>query len=157
MSAGPSDADYRSEGVLKDGSLLRLRALRPDDHERLRAMGERCSEETLYYRFMSLPPATDDNIDRLLDLDYDRRMAICVVVGEGDGEEIVAVGRWAAQPGADQAEVAFTVEDAHQGQGIGTLLLKELADLAPRHGIRVFEAEVLGTNTPMLAVFNNSG
>ena len=56
-----------------------------------------------------------------------------------------------------RAEVAFTVADAHQGRGVGTLLLEHLAAIARRQGIDTFEAYVLGENNRMLEVFAASG
>ena len=49
-------------------------------------------------------------------------------------------------PAAPEAEVAFVVEDAHQGRGIGSVLLEHLADAARRTGISRFVAEVLPAN-----------
>jgi acetyl coenzyme A synthetase (ADP forming)-like protein len=57
----------------------------------------------------------------------------------------------------ERAQVAFTVEDALQGQGVGTRLLERLAEIARERGISVFEAEVLGHNRRMIDVFHNCG
>ena len=55
------------------------------------------------------------------------------------------------------AEVAFAIADACQHQGLGTILLGELAQIASSRGIRVFEAIVLPRNHQMVAVFRDSG
>ena len=57
----------------------------------------------------------------------------------------------------DQAEVAFLVEDAHQGRGIAQLLLEHLADAARERGITKFVAEVLPQNRRMAQVFADAG
>jgi acetyl coenzyme A synthetase (ADP forming)-like protein len=59
--------------------------------------------------------------------------------------------------GADRAEAAFAVADDRREQGLGTLMLGELAQIASSRGVRVFEAVVLPENHQMLSVFRESG
>jgi RimJ/RimL family protein N-acetyltransferase len=59
--------------------------------------------------------------------------------------------------GARTAEVAFTIEEDYQGQGLASKLLALLADIAREHGITRFVAEVLAGNASMLSVFKRSG
>ena len=73
------------------------------------------------------------------------------------GDDLIAVARYDRWPGRDEAEVAFTVDDAHHGRGIATLLLEHLAAVARSHGLRRFTAEVLPDNRPMLGVFRRAG
>jgi len=58
---------------------------------------------------------------------------------------------------ADRARVGFTVTDSFQGRGLGTLLLKRLAEAAAADGVAVFEADVLADNHKMLELFRESG
>ena len=67
------------------------------------------------------------------------------------------MARYDRYPGTDDAEVAFTVDDAHQGRGISTLLLEHLAVYARQQGITRFTAEVLPDNRKMLGVFRSAG
>ena len=67
----------------------------------------------------------------------------------GSGRYIVV------QPG--QAEIAFIVVDAYQGQGIGTILMRHLAALARDAGLKELVAEVLPENTAMLKLFKKFG
>jgi GNAT superfamily N-acetyltransferase len=57
---------------------------------------------------------------------------------------------------AERAEVAFTIANDFQGRGLGTILLVQLAEVAAANGIKVFEAEVIASNHPMLQVFRGS-
>ena len=59
--------------------------------------------------------------------------------------------------GARAAEVAFTIEEDYQGQGLAGKLMAMLAGIARQHGIDRFEADVLAGNAPMLEVFERSG
>jgi GNAT superfamily N-acetyltransferase len=58
---------------------------------------------------------------------------------------------------AADAEVAFVVADAHQGRGIGSILLEHLAAAARERGIKRFVAEVLAENSRMVRVFTDAG
>ncbi len=56
-----------------------------------------------------------------------------------------------------QAEVAFLVQDEHQGRGIGQLLLEHLAQAGRERGVDRFVAEVLPDNRRMIQVFREQG
>jgi acyl-CoA synthetase (NDP forming)/GNAT superfamily N-acetyltransferase len=58
---------------------------------------------------------------------------------------------------ADTAEVAFLVEDAQQGRGLGPVLLEHIAAAARERGIRRFIADVLPENRRMTTVFRAAG
>jgi len=140
--------------VLRDGTAMRLRPIRPDDGPGLLALYDRLSPESLYFRFFTVPGKDLGRAEYLTHVDYDRRYA---VVAEMAGT-IVGVARWerlADRPG--HAEVAFTVADDLQGRGLGGTLFRRLAALARTRGITVFEAEVLKKNARMLRVFERSG
>jgi hypothetical protein len=78
-------------------------------------------------------------------------------VGEGDAETVVGVGEYQRLRDPTAAEAAFAIADAHQGRGIGTRLVEQLAERAARHGIQRFVAEVLADNHAMLGVFEALG
>jgi GNAT superfamily N-acetyltransferase len=89
-----------------------------------------------------------------------RDVMLVVTVGAGDQEIVVASGRFVggADDGAARSgEIAFMVEEDYHGQGIAGRLLHHLADVARSKGVAAFEAEVLGENKAMLAVFARSG
>jgi acetate---CoA ligase (ADP-forming) len=59
------------------------------------------------------------------------------------------------QLGSRRAEVAVEVADGLHGRGLGTILIERLAQIAERHGIATFQAEVLPENHAMLEVFRD--
>jgi RimJ/RimL family protein N-acetyltransferase len=89
---------------------------------------------------------------RFTNVDFADRVAF---VADCDGD-IIAVARYDRSPGTDEAEVAFTVEDRHQGQGLATLLLEYLTAAAKEHHITCLVADVLPGNAPMLRVFREA-
>src|SRR5688572_12712045 len=86
----------------------------------------------------------------------DYRSDFGLVATAGPSERIVGHGMY-ARTGDERAEVAFTIDEAFRGRGLGTILLGELAEVAAVNGIQVFEAEVLPENRSMLGVFRESG
>ena len=145
--------EWETDVVLADGATLHLRPIRPEDHDALNALFGRLSAETIQFRFFTpLKELSETWLTRLTTIDYDDRMALVGVL-EGD---LVAVGRYDRLDDPRRAEVAFTVEDAHQGRGIGTLLLEHLALAARERGIDTFCASVLTGNRRMLDVFHGT-
>jgi acetyl coenzyme A synthetase (ADP forming)-like protein len=140
--------------VASDGGMVHVRAIRPDDAERLVAFHDGLSSETVYRRFFSVRPhLTEADVERFTRVDYHDRLALVVLLGD----VLVAVGRFDRLVGSTEAEVAFVVADAHQGRGLGTLLLEHLAAAARPLGIAHFVADTLATNGPMLNVFHDAG
>src|SRR3990170_4991015 len=152
-------SQYEVDVLLKDGSTVRLRPARPDDDAAMAALFQRLSPRSVYLRFHHpMPSLSRAELRRYTHVDYDDTFALVATLGEPPDERIVAVGLYTRlEPGSDHAEVAFTVEDSHQGRGIATQLLDHLAIAARDHDIRVFEADVLGENRSMLDVFRDSG
>jgi acyl-CoA synthetase (NDP forming)/GNAT superfamily N-acetyltransferase len=92
-------------------------------------------------------------LHRFTHVDHADRVAFVIVLGG----QVIAVGRYDRTPGTDEAEVAFLVEDAHQGRGLGSVLLEHLAAAARERGITEFVAEVLAQNSRMVRVFQDAG
>ena len=117
------------------------------------AFYERVSPESKYLRFFAPYPRLSDRDVRLFtEVDYVDRVAFIVTLGE----DMIAVGRY-DRTEDDHAEVAFLIEDAHQGRGIAQLLLEHLAQAARERGITRFVAEVLPENRRMAKVFADAG
>ena len=149
-------AEWESDVVLTDGGTAHVRPIRPTDADALVALHARLSQETIYLRFFTPHPVLSTlEIERFTQVDYDDRMAL---IAELD-DEMVAVARYDRNPGGDgtEAEVAFTVDDVHQGRGLGTILLEHLAVIARAHGITRFVAETLPQNRRMRDLFHAAG
>jgi len=151
---GTYPAADESDVVLRDGTAMHLRPIRPEDGPGLLALYDRLSSESLYFRFFAVPDKDAGKAEYLTHVDYDRRYALVAETPAG----IVGVARWERFPDRpSHAEVAFTVADAFQGRGLGALLFRRLAALARARQVDVFEAEVLKNNERMLRLFARTG
>ena len=144
--------------LLRDGSKVRLRPIRPDDTDAWLFLFSRLSTRTIYMRFHHvIAEVTRAEAETYTNIDYENNFALVAILGEPPDQRIIAIGRFARLANPERAEVAFLVEDSHQGRGISTHLLEHLAIAAREKGIRVFEAEVLAENRDMMEVFQDFG
>ena len=145
--------DPGCEALAANGAVVRLRTIRPSDADGLRALNARSSDHSLYLRFFgSSRISADRYVDRLVRPAGEDHGVLVALLGD------VLVGVAGYERVADhEAEVALLVEDVHQGEGIGMLLLEHLASLARRHGIVRLVADTLAQNFRMLGVFDHSG
>ena len=146
--------DTEADVVLRDGSMVHVRPASPADEPSIRAFLGRLSPESLHLRFGTAATNLDaaarqragaasrEHLSMLAMTGVDH-----VVVGEAGYERV----------SDDRAEIAIVVADQYHGHGLGTNLLGLLAGIADAGGIRIFEAEVLPENGPMLEVFRESG
>ena len=151
----PYPDQWEADVVLADGGTAHLRPIQADDAGLLREFYARLSPESIYYRFFSPHPRlTDREVEHFTTVDYDDRVALVATIGGA----MVAVVRYdRIRPGADTAEVAFLVEDAHQGRGVASVLLEHIAAAARERGITRFVADVLPENRRMSTVFRDAG
>jgi len=153
----PEAAEYSVREHLRDGRPITVRALRPDDRAGMLAAIGRTSMQSLQRRFFVPKKGfSEREMAFFLNIDFDSHVAIVGEIAEEGRSVIAGGGRYIViQPG--QAEIAFVVVDAYQGQGIGTILMRHLAVLARDAGLKELVAEVLPENTAMLKLFKKFG
>jgi acyl-CoA synthetase (NDP forming)/RimJ/RimL family protein N-acetyltransferase len=145
---------WEADVVLADGGTAHVRPIEPEDADRLKALHGRLSPESIRYRYFApRPTLSPGEVERLTHVDHNDREALVAVLGD----DLLAVARYERLPGTDIAEVAFVVDDAHQGRGLASVLLEHLAALAAGRGIQRFEADVLPDNLRMARVFLEAG
>src|SRR5574340_299614 len=159
--AADDDLGFRQPFALRDGRAALIRVMRPDDKPRLQRAFAQLDPQTVYTRFFGYRKEIPERaFERIDEIDFVRLAGLVATIASADDETVIGaasyIGRTAAD-GAQVAEVAFTVEEDFQGQGVATRLLAALVTLARRHGLARFEAEVLAGNAPMLAVFTRCG
>lgn len=143
---------------LKNGMPMILRPIRPEDAELLSEFVSRLSDETRYNRYMSVLKSLPQSLlARFTHLDYAREMAIAATVQAGQGEQIIGVARFTANPDKDSCEFAVVIDDGWQGKGLGNRLMEALFTAARDMGLSVIEGEVLTSNKTMLAFMKYLG
>ena len=131
------------DALLMDGRIVHVGPVAEGDKQALNALYSRASPQTRYLRFFSAGISIDNEVQRLMP--GDDHLAL---IAEHDG---LAVGVASYEVlSSDRAEMAILVDDAWQGDGIGSLLLEHLTAAARRAGIQVLVGDVLATNATML-------
>ncbi len=136
--------------TLPSRRLVGIRPIRADDGPRLQAAYHHLSPQTQYRRFLTAKPKlTAGDLRFLTGVDGIDHVALAATPAE-DPDRIIAVARFVRlrdDPAA--AELAIVVGDPFQGEGLGTELLRRLADAALVRGIQRFNATVLADNVPI--------
>jgi acyl-CoA hydrolase/GNAT superfamily N-acetyltransferase len=153
----PEELEQRAS--LKDGTEISVRPVKPTDEGALSEMLYSLSVDSVKSRFFtSTKTFPHKDVQHLTNIDYEQNLAIVgSVPGTAGEEQIVAIGQYFLDPKTQAAEVAFIVQDVWQLKGMGSILMKHLANIAKQRGVKRFTAKVLPQNKPMLAIFQNSG
>ena len=152
-----SAADYVAAETLKNGLAVSVRALRPDDREKVAAAVRSLDRQSIYYRlFGHRGELTEAGLDRIMRFDPEREVVLLVTTGAGTEEKVIGSARYVVIS-PQRADVAFMVEEDYHGQGIASRLLRHLARVARDQGITTFEADVLAENRAMRNVFARTG
>lgn len=146
-------ATWEADVVLTDGAVARVRPISTDDREAIAEFHRRQSERSRYLRFFAtIPEISSRDLDRFTQVDQDQRVALVAEIGG----ELLAIARF-DRVTPTSAEVAFNVADAHQGRGLGSVMLEHLAAIGDELGIQRFVADVLPENRQMMNVFSDAG
>jgi acetyltransferase len=154
MAIHPYPVELEGEIRVRDGHVVKVRPIRPEDAERELRFFNGMSAQSRYQRFMQyMRELTPRMLARFTQLDYDRELAL-VALWQGD---FVAVGRYAPNADGVTAEFALAVADAWQGKGLGHALLERLCDAARRAGHTALVGHILEANRDMLALASHLG
>ena len=141
-----------------NGESLHIRPIRPQDEGMLSEFARQLTREDIRLRFFGpIRELTHEMAARLTQIDYDREMAFLLLDGPKDGEELLGVGRVAADPDFEQAEFALVVASNRQRRGYGQLLLRHVIAYARGRGIKRMIGHVLRENGKMLALTERMG
>lgn len=154
-------ATYHESVTLKNGLQICIRAVRPDDKDKILHAFNELEPESIYTRFFQAKKTlTDEELKTSTEIDFENIVGLVVTIEEKGSEIIIGGGRYSAfdpPDGIRSAEVSFTVEEDYNGLGIASRLLQNLAIIARAKGVSQFLAEVLNRNHAMVHVFARSG
>jgi acyl-CoA hydrolase/GNAT superfamily N-acetyltransferase len=141
--------------LLDDGTKVKFRPIHPTDMTKMRDLLYKLSEGTVYYRFgWNIKKFSQKQIQNFVYVDHRKEVAIVGTVPGAAEEEIIALSGYYLDEKTNCAEVALVVLDEWQNRGIGTFMLKHLAQIAQKNGIRGFTAEIHVTNRKMQTVMH---
>lgn len=153
----PDASHYSATELLKDGSRIEIRALRPIDRDDMLAAVSHTSSDSIYRRFFGPKKGfSEKEIAFYTEVDFVQHVAL-VATEEKDGHRIIVGGGRYIVTAPGQGELAFVVVDSAQGRGIGSRLMRHLAAIGRAAGLNTFVADVLPENSSMLTVFEKSG
>jgi len=161
MGDNSDDMHFRREIQLRDGTPALIRPMRPDDRGRIVAAFKALEPSSIYTRYFThVKELPEKTLNRLKDIDFEHLAGLAVTIGTGDDETVIGSSTYVVfdtPDGARAAEVAFTIEEDYHRNGLASRLLETMVEIARRHRIVRFEADVLADNAGMLAVFNRCG
>jgi len=139
--------------TLRDGATVLLRRLEPADTDAVVALHEALSDTERYFRFFTMHPA------------YLRKAADKLTAAEGDDyalgafecDVLIGVANYALGERPATADIAIVVAHNQHLRGVGTALLRQLAQVARENGIRHLVADILATNQLMFEVLHEAG
>ncbi|MCP3955403.1 MAG: GNAT family N-acetyltransferase [Desulfobacterales bacterium] len=148
----PGEVDR--EETFKGGIHVRFRAILPSDEDQMRRLFYRFSDKAVYTRyFSSIKSMPHARMQEYVNVDWNQVMSIVGLVGKPGQGRIIAEARYLRETVRPFAEVAFIVDEEYQNLGISTYMYKLLVELAKKHHLVGFTAEVLFSNISMMKVF----
>ncbi len=158
MAIHPYPSHLKSSYKAKDGTLVTIRPIKPEDFRMEQEFVKALSPESRYMRFMNtIREVSPAQLVRLTQIDYDREMAFVATVDDAGAEKEVGVVRYATSPDGESCEFAIVVADDWQGKGLARRLMGILIDTARGAGLSYMHGDFLSDNKRMLAFVASLG
>jgi len=159
----PYPSRYVGRWTMKDGTVITIRPIRPEDEPAMVRFHETLSERSVYLRYFHLmnleQRTTHERLTRICFIDYDREMALVAEWRNPEsGEcEILGVGRMTKVQGTREGEVAVLVSDKWQGKGLGRELLARALKVAGDEKLTKLTADILPDNREIMRICEKLG
>jgi acetyltransferase len=138
---------------LADCSEVVVRPIGPADAPLLQAFVRRLSPRSRRFRFfVALAELSAAQLDRFVNVDAARDLAMVAVSERRTGPSIVGEARYAMAQDEGNAEFAIAVADEFQRRGLGRQLVRRLTATAWRRGVRRLFGEINNDNRAMLGL-----
>ena len=143
--------------TFRTGLEVKFRPIKPTDEDMLRRQFYTFSDSSRYMRyFTAMRVMPHKNMQKYVNIDYEKTLSIVGLINEGGRERIIAEGRYAWYEYDKTYEMGFAVNEEFQGMGIASFLLNYLIKIAAERGIKKLSASVLPENRAMLRVFDRA-
>lgn len=158
MAIHPYPNDLIESHILKNGTPIIIRPIRPEDANITQEFVRNLSPQSKYFRFLQhIRELAPGALVRLTQIDYDREMTF-VATSEKNGNEIfIGVAHYITNPDRESAEFAIVVADEWQHKGVGSKLMHCLINEAKAQALCSLIGVVLATNAGMLEMVQHLG
>ncbi len=154
LALRPYPEEYIRSAVLKDGTEVTLRPIKPEDEPLWMDMLGSCSRESIYMRFRYMFHwASHEVAVRYCFIDYDREMAIVAELNRNDERKLLGVGRLVGAPDMKTGEYAVLITDEWQNKGLGGILTDYCIEIAKDWGLELVVAQTTTDNPRMISLF----
>jgi acetyltransferase len=144
--------------VLRDGTPVVLRPIKPEDEPLWLEMLGSCSKESIYSRFRyDFHFNSHEVATQFCYIDYDREMGIVAEIDYEGRKRLIGVGRLISDADLEVAEYAVLVTDEWQNKELGHKLTAYCEEIARVAGIKTLYAETTRDNKGMISVFKKLG
>lgn len=156
LAIAPYPTRYSCSWTTKNGVVLTLRSIKPEDESRFNELFKSLSPQTMRFRFFEIiKELSHETLTRYCNLDYDRELAIVAEFPET--RNIIGVGRLIIDPSGKKGEYAILVGDQWQGRGLGLKLMETLIQIAKEKQLEKIYGYVMAENYKMLNLCEGLG
>ncbi len=149
--------EWTRHDVLRDGTRVLVRPLRPDDAALYPDFLAHVTPDDLRLRFFApLRELQPELIQRLTHLDYETAMAF-IALDEAVRRMLGVVRLHDDADGKGGAEFAVIVRSELKGHGLGWLLMRRMIEYAKAKGLKRVYGQVLSENRTMLRMCEELG
>lgn len=159
----PYPTQYVTRELLRDGTHLMIRPIRPEDETLLVRFHHELSDRSVMFRYFHpinlSQRITHERLIRVCFNDYDRDLALVAQAMSADGHEpfIVGIARLSKVSKSREAEFSLLISDAWQDRGVGGQLLSRLIQVARQEKIERLFGTIMAENLEMRRLAEKSG
>ncbi|SEH32742.1 bifunctional acetate--CoA ligase family protein/GNAT family N-acetyltransferase [Magnetospirillum fulvum] len=155
----PYPAELEENAVMKDGTPILLRPIRPEDEPAHAELIAKMTPQDLRMRFFGLVREVQHfQLARMTQIDYEREMAFIATRTDADGhQETLGVVRTVADPDNQRAELGILVRSDLKGTGLGHTLLDKIIRHQRTRGTGQIFAQIMSENMAMLKLARRAG
>ena len=143
---------------LRDGKTLIVRFVGADEGEALQHYFRQLSMQSRHSRFLgAMSELSASELGHFIHVGENDRFSVVAVMMVEGRETIVGEARYGVDSATANFEFGISIDDRWQGQGIGTVLLRNLECRAAALGSRRTFGDTLRSNEAMIALALKSG
>lgn len=163
LAIRPYPNHYIRHEKLKDGTPVTLRPIRPEDEPLIVEFHHELSENSVrqrYFEFVSLHERiAHERLIRICFNDYDRELALVAVIKDKKTQKPLVIGitRLTKMPGTSIGQIKMLIRDAYHQQGLGSLFLAQMVEIAKKEHLDKVRAYILSENTGMIKICQKLG